>query len=684
MVFSAAVFTAAFGAIVQFSLHEGDSAATADTLRYEVDADRLAETILGSPGVGWYTEPACAGGQADPAQFTADAVQRLGLAPETCAIHKVGHSINLSFEKMQNLGSALYTADPDNGLLDYPEARSSLGLDDSPNNLHLRSWPVLADVAEILETGRRDPNERVAYIGAYETIGGSSGDYVVQKSCGKTDGAASVDVWVDITNNGTTPVAFEVSFQVPLKSRTVEVVRHTAIVLPLLTQRVTATLTKTSDWQWAASAEVTITVSDTARSLGSCTSSLGGITMTAAAPAKVLAFTHGEKLENLLSGGTVSPKVYYDAYQGDGKSTAYTGWKLEVENGLGLVVGSDSNLNSRGWETFTLVGADTYTAKLKTSTGTLLGSDTVNVVSSALSAFTPGVAISSYAPKEPVVPEVAYVSALVSSFTPNVYSLTYSSLDVAYAAGGDVFPDLKNVLNNDLAGNLMDDQGTQSPNDDVATLANYNILVVGSNVDQNAMTSAAAKQAIRDWVYAGGTLIVFGSEAQAVQWLEPIFHAAIDSASGALLTPDTSHPILHTPNELDYVSYSSEDNVWDFSRDQDAEHFSHIITQGSGDILGVSDSGEFGSGRVILTSYLAYDLQGQGATGACDPDALEADCPALQLLHNFLTYSYRDLYLDYGPPLPASSPIGVAERLVTVYHPTLAQSVEVIVYIYVF
>ena len=106
------------------------------------------------------------------------------------------------------------------------------------------------------------------------------------------------------------------------------------------------------------------------------------------------------------------------------------------------------------------------------------------------------------------------------------------------------------------------------------------LLVVGSDVDHNSMTSSAAKQTIRDWVYAGGFLIVFGSYQQAVQWLQPIFHSALDSASDPLLTPDTAHPILHTPNELDYVSFDSGGNIWEFNRDEDASHFSPVIASG--------------------------------------------------------------------------------------------------------
>lgn len=677
------LFTVGFGYVVHVSVEESGQVSNVSSDLLEADAERLAETVLGSSGVGWYVNPVCTGGQADPDYLQADSVERLGLAPESCATSSPSRSINLSFEKLENLGNGEMTADPANGYLDYPEARESLGLGDTLKDFHLRSWPALPDVAEILDGGTRDPLERVAYIGAYQTLGGTPGAYIVQKACGVTDGATSADAWVDITNNGTTPAAFEVSFEIPLDDRTIEVVEHTGVLLPTLTQRVSATLTKSADWEWAASPEVDVYVSDHLRYLGSCTSDFTGITMTAASTKKQV-FVHTEKLENLLEAGSITPKIYYDAYEGDGDTASYSDWKLEVKNGLGLVVGSDVNLHSRGWETLTLVGADTYTVAVQTMAGALLGEDTINALASPLTGFTPGLPSTGYDPKDPVVPEAAYVAALVEDFTPNVFSADYASAELAYVAGGDVFPDVKTVLNNELVEFLMDDMGTPSPDDDVPTLANYNILVVGSDVDHNAMTSAAAKQTIRDWVYGGGFLMVFGSYQQAVQWLQPIFHSALDSASGPLLAPDTAHPVLHTPNELEYASYDAGDNIWDFTREEDSQHFAHVVTQGSGDVLAVSDSGEFGDGRVLLTSYVPYDLEGGGATGPCDPAAVQASCPALQLFHNFLTFGYRDLYLDYGPPLPGGSPIGVAQRLATVYHPTLGQSVEVIIHVYLF
>lgn len=681
---SAFIFTVSFATIIQTGVHLSSSGSDAErAANQEATAHRLAETIFGSPGQGWYSSLSCPQGVPDAALLTPDALKRLGLRTDVCPNQAVGPAHNLSFDKLGNLGKGLLATDPANDAVDYAEARASLGLSDPGTNFHLRTWPLLASARQALDEGYQDPYSRVAYIGDYDTLTENSEiGYSVARTCGRTDGLTSADAWVDITNNGTTSTAFEVTFSVPLEEHTVEIVKHTGLVLPLTTTHVSATLPKTVDWQWDGSPVVDVEISDTMRFLGACQANLAGITMTAATTNRLFV-VHAEKLEEVLTGLSVSPKVYYEVFNGEGDSLSYSSWKIDIENTLGLVVASDSNLHSRGWESFTLTGALAYQAKLKSTLGTLLSQDTINVVTTAIAPFTPVSTPVGYLPAASVGPEIAYVDSLMETFLPKAYALTYTSLDVPYQAGGDVYPDLKNVLNDDLPDYLIDSQGTQDPNDDVPTLANYNLLVVGSGVDHNAMTSAAAKQTIKDWVYAGGFLLVLGSEDQTVSWLQPIFHSGITTGSGGISTPDPSHPVLNTPNKLDYLSYSTGGQVWSYSGNN-GDYFTHVIKQGSDDVLAISNAGVFGSGRVLLTSYQPYDLQGNGATGPCDPAALQAACQALQVFQNFFTLNFQELYLDYGPSIPNGVPVGVASQIVRVWHPQMGRLVELVAQVYVF
>ena len=58
----------------------------------------------------------------------------------------------------------------------------------------------------------------------------------------------------------------------------------------------------------------------------------------------------------------------------------------------------------------------------------------------------------------------------------------YDTVAVPYQSGGDIYPDVKVVMNNDLVSALIDSNGQPTYN-------KYNVLFVGSNVDHAAMTS---------------------------------------------------------------------------------------------------------------------------------------------------------------------------------------------------
>lgn len=715
------VFAGTFGVVVHDAVNTSRQASEVSEANLAAEAVGIADAILGSPGKGWYTSVNCAaGGQATASNLKPDALQRLGLAAEpSCA--QPGSAFNLSYDKIENLGQAMYDPNPANGKVDYLEARKSLGLERTGEDFHIRSWPVLQSTQSILEKGYRDPNQKVAYIGAYEEQNSQGGqgqkqvNFQIQKSCGMTDGIIDgtgllyTEAWVDVTNNGTTAAGFELQFSVPLKDKTVVVLRHTPIIpapiqivtkdpitgaiLSVITEyshhKAVVRLAKTSDWEWAGAAEVSVTIGDNARKVGDCKISYSGVTMTTLTKVPLVQ-AWADRLENVLKNGKTSPdpQIYYQGYDGRGNPADVTAWNLYLYNSLGVQVASKTDLKKGGGSaSFSLTVADTYHAKLMMITLIERSSDYVNVLTTEGSSFTPSTQTGSitYVPKASVVPEISYLSDLVQAFAPKVYSNTYSSAQVPYAAGGDVFPDQKKSLNDDLRGYLIDDQGDADPSNDVATLANYNVLVVGSNVAHSAMTSQTIKDAIKDWVYAGGELVVFGSSAQAVEWLKPIFDAGLKSASGGISTPDVDHPILKSPNKLDYSSYSSFGTAWDYGGGADAGHFSHVVVQDAKDVLAVSNAGEFGLGTVVLTSFQPWDIGANGGpVGNCVVSSRTSDCQSLQAIQNFLTLQYRAYYLDYGPAIPNGKDVGVTSRLVTVYDPLTKSMIEMQVQIFVF
>lgn len=206
---------------------------------------------------------------------------------------------------------------------------------------------------------------------------------------------------------------------------------------------------------------------------------------------------------------------------------------------------------------------------------------------------------------------------------------------------GDVYPDSKTYLDSVLPGRLTRDR--------------YDVLVVGSGVDHSTLNGNAVKTAVKNWVLAGGSLVVLGSDEKSTAWLNPLLEAGVATVNGAPIAPDVSHPLLKEPNLLSWTAYSTHGQAWEIEADDGIgayQDFSHVVLQGGNDVLAVSKQATFGQGQVILTTYRARDVavaQGQA----------EAD----HLTENMMTYSDRSrLYLDYGGMVPTDQPVSLAVR----------------------
>lgn len=200
---------------------------------------------------------------------------------------------------------------------------------------------------------------------------------------------------------------------------------------------------------------------------------------------------------------------------------------------------------------------------------------------------------------------------------------------------GDVYPDDKQYLN----ANLPD------------RLARYDILYIGSGVQQNTLTSEDTKLAIRDWVHDGGTLMVMGSDSQNVQWLQPLFSVGTSSTNGGLQAPDMSHPLLSEPNTLDWSLYDNHGIGWDLGSEED--QFQTALMEADDATFAVSKDGAYGDGRVFLSTF----RPGEIAT-------LWGSSEARGFVHNMVVYSERnDLYLDFGAPMPVTGvPVATSVR----------------------
>ncbi|MHB8585641.1 MAG: hypothetical protein ACYDDF_07380 [Thermoplasmatota archaeon] len=185
----------------------------------------------------------------------------------------------------------------------------------------------------------------------------------------------------------------------------------------------------------------------------------------------------------------------------------------------------------------------------------------------------------------------------------------------------------------------------------------YNVLVVGSNVDQTALNTADIKYGILSWVLAGGQIIVVGSSKKADEWMEPIFGAGLaGGATGQPTTPDPTQPLLITPNQLTPSIYPDDGHAWKMNL-QAQMNFEQVVgaTPDTSpgfryDLMSATQPQSYGNGTIILTSYLPYLMPG---------------AEAKKMIANFLMYGrYASLYLDYGLPIPPGVSVGTAQRLI--------------------
>lgn len=215
---------------------------------------------------------------------------------------------------------------------------------------------------------------------------------------------------------------------------------------------------------------------------------------------------------------------------------------------------------------------------------------------------------------------------------------------------GDVYPDDKQYLDDVLPGRL----------------AQYDMLFVGSTVDHSTLTGNAVKSAIEDWVYAGGSLVVFGSDSQSFQWLQPLFHVGTASVNAGAFAPDVSHPVLLEPYELAWSDYDYHGLGWDIKSQGSGAHyddFQHIIQDDGEDVLAISIDGSFGDGRIYLSTYRPGEIA----------DVLGA-AEATAFLTNLVLYDDRThLYLEYGPTVPTDRAVSSAVRLSHLWDDDLGQ-----------
>lgn len=705
--------------------------ATAGRVAGTSGCDWLPTTTTGLPAACVPTTT-CSGWACYPLADQVGTGGRLGLV-ETGA----SDGSYVSFKKLENLRMAPFAADPADGYVNYEEAASALGVTGG-HGFHLRGAPTLPKIQEILKTGHRDPNLRVTYIGNIDaskakhstthTTVTAATLTVATPTCALsplTTGTTPGDYRLSavVTNDGATTTQFNALVEYTLGTVAARSQNtQTGLVAPGASATLSIDVPALAGGSCAVGSDLHFHVADTGTSTADKDTHLAtAVTGATAATQDLWLDTSKPYYQNPTGAlsGCSDPVVL--GYNGLGlPKNDYV--HLDVANATGTIVHSSSGVGEekvpqsdtqRKFTSFCLAAGD-YTAtvyycggsactasatKVRTTERVLVTTGSVAPYSTTTTDTTTD-ATYTYTPTTASSLEVGFLTRLVDNFCPSYFDSTTGTplspadwnqdgrIDAADtwtarcsgfsgsrtpSQPGDVFPDVKDAMNNDLAARLIDSSG--NPRYDITR-----VLVVGSGVDQTAMTSSAAKDAVRDWVLGGGMLIVFGSSEQNVNWLEPIFHAAIRSSSGGISVPDAGHPLLHVSDDLDYIAYDNAGRVWNFNgqtAQEAAQLFTNVVVQGQDPVTTVGNPGAFGSGSLVLTTWQPWDLYNASRT---DPVAEQQQ--GLMFTNNVLMQGYQDLFLDYGPQLPQGANVVPDVRHTQVVDPEFAAPIDLTIVVY--
>ena len=578
-----------------------------------------------------------------PWEQDADRVIRFGLAKE-------GQRNFLDYAKIKALRNGSIEADPRNGDPDYPEIRDALGLREG--DFHLRTYPVLPGMDDPRWT--RETHGRLAYFARY-----SGAAAAVSAEISHDLSAARLNVSLRLTNAAPAPAIFQATVSMGNVARGTVLVsedRHTGLLAPGAAQTVWVEFPSMA---WDASVTgFRVEVQDPYGNPAVDPSGVAvgprwfAVAPPTAAPRQPAGFLVHASDFYAVAGDRVT--FHVDHYTGSGGKTNSAQGRFVLvgpdgDEWVNVTTGTLPNQRNQVWtyECRNCTEPGGYTAVLWDHPTSPMRRHVDRVHVSATRLFEEKTNMDPLAVKE-----IALLSQLVVGFNPTRYH-------AADNPTGDVFGDDSN-----------------DPGELVAILGRYTTLVVGSEVSQTALAPAGVKYGIAQWVQDGGNLVVLGTLARESRWLEPVYHAAQDTANGGISAPDPTHPILQTPNRLSYQRYVDRARAWDV--DDDAP-FVHVLTRGGAggshdDTIAVSEPGAYNNGTVVLTSYMPGSLTSP-----------QDDAEAKRFLHNLLSQSHTMLFLDYGPPITPGVPVGTDSRLVAVPHPNVPGAVvEVRLVMYVF
>lgn len=583
--------------------------------------DRTSSTldVLATTGLDVIVQQAGRASNSAAWVSTPDEILRFGLAED-------GKPNFLDYRKIKAMrnGTMQHAG---NNAPDYPDVQVALGIKSA--DFHLRTYPVIPGLED--PRWSKDQSGRLAYVGHFESGTGTGSMAKWANTSGST-----LNVSVAIRNDGIEPHIFIANIGIGNLASDVVIAnddRHTTLLAPGEVQTVWANFPAMA--YSPALTGVKFELSDAfghvlidAHWVAATTPSGANVPWAPLLTAGALYYKSGE-----------SVKFIADHVEGDG-----TRIHNKDQAAIFVLVGP----NGKEWinESVSLPKnkAYTHTCLNCTATGVYRATLWDDEVTRRATDIVYVTLVDLFDGSETLAPVAAREVNILKSLTTTFNGLKYTSASTQ----GDVFSDSSHIRDLDNV------------------LSRYTTLVVGSEVKQNALNAGETKWAIANWVQDGGNLIVLGTMESQSHWLEPVYFAAQETANGGISAPDPTHPVLTSPNRMDYPSYLDNGRAWRIKNDQP---FTHVLTRGQDaqkhdDTLAISEPGAYNDGTVVLTSYMAGALTSP-----------QDDEEAKRFLHNLLSQSYTMLFLDYGPSIPHGTPIGSSQRLVAVPHPNVPNAV---------
>lgn len=640
---AAVVYLVLFLGILAFVDQQDDTSGLA-RITLEGHAQAAAAILAGTTGetVGWEAAP--------------DSVTRLGLLEEDAARIPA----DLASFGLLDLGkiALLRQGEVDasaNGAVDVPEARAALALPDEVS-FHLRTRPILSSVDA---PDAADDSLEVAYLGHVLPTSAPAPASItsIAARAGPGSPPAYVDLLVTVANGGADATPYRLTFSLAPEpgARGVSDENATQVVAPGASATVFHRLRGVGPASaWKLGDTVRVDLSDVhSNALDTESASFPK----PADPARAFAVRVEPASAYFLAGAAEYP-VYVDHHDGSGRRLTpapvvdvrfLLGGLVEVARFDDVALSRTAAVTLDCGASCAAVGS--YVVQVDGGAG-WEDADQFAV----LAAVVPQPDDESY----PSRWEAGLLGGLATRFT---NSTARAAGCDAQLLAGDKYEDTKDGAEALVAALLRPD----------GSLC-YDTVVIGSEVRHSALTSAEVKHGLAAWVDAGGTLIVFASGEQRIEWLQSFGGAGLRPASGGMGTPDPDHPLLSVPNVLNPTAYRDTGVAWDLAAAH-ADDYTHVLLRGGLDLLAVSRAGAFGDGTIVLCAYAPYDLLPGG--GAAE------QAEARRLAHNLLVHSYASLFLDYGPAVPPGAQVASASELVAAPHPGApgdVVDVEVLVY----